>query len=68
LDGGDARRLNEIPLEETSSPNNPKVFFDIEMNGEKTGRIVIELFANFVPRTAENFVSETEYTYDKQET
>jgi len=34
---------------------NPKVFFDIEIGGDKTGRIVFELFKNIVPRTAENF-------------
>jgi len=34
---------------------NPKVFFDIEIGGEKTGRIVFELFKSVVPRTAENF-------------
>jgi len=34
---------------------NPKVYFDIEVGGEKTGRIVFELFKNVVPRTAENF-------------
>lgn len=57
LDGGEAKRLNEIPLEEAKSPNNPRVFFDIEIDGQKAGRIVMELFANHVPRTAENFVS-----------
>jgi len=34
---------------------NPKVYFDIEVGGDKTGRIVFELFKNVVPRTAENF-------------
>jgi len=34
---------------------NPKVFFDIEIGGEKAGRITFELFKNIVPRTAENF-------------
>lgn len=34
---------------------NPKVFFDIEIGGDKTGRIVFELFKNVVPKTAENF-------------
>jgi len=34
---------------------DPKVFFDIEIGGDKTGRIVFELFRNAVPRTAENF-------------
>jgi len=35
----------------------PKVFFDIEADGEKLGRIVMELRSDVVPRTAENFRS-----------
>ncbi|KAM8828308.1 peptidyl-prolyl cis-trans isomerase 7-like [Spinachia spinachia] len=34
---------------------NPKVFFDITIGGKPTGRIVMELFADVVPKTAENF-------------
>merc|ERR1712159_246871 len=34
---------------------NPKVFFDITIGGAPAGRIVMELFANVVPKTAENF-------------
>lgn len=35
--------------------NNPRVFFDISIEGKPAGRIVMELFANIVPKTAENF-------------
>ncbi|XP_062554742.1 peptidyl-prolyl cis-trans isomerase D [Armigeres subalbatus] len=34
---------------------NPLVFLDIKIGNEKVGRIVIELRADVVPRTAENF-------------
>mmetsp|Transcript_1195 Transcript_1195/g.1305 ORF Transcript_1195/g.1305 Transcript_1195/m.1305 type:complete len:355 (+) Transcript_1195:27-1091(+) len=34
---------------------NPRVFFDITIGGVPKGRIVMELFADTVPKTAENF-------------
>ncbi|MGK3738818.1 MAG: peptidyl-prolyl isomerase E (cyclophilin E) [Bacillariaceae sp.] len=35
--------------------DNPFVFFDIEIGGRKVGRVEIELRADVVPKTAENF-------------
>ncbi|GMI84635.1 rotamase cyclophilin 2 [Hibiscus trionum] len=35
--------------------SNPKVFFDILIGKAKAGRVVMELFADVVPKTAENF-------------
>jgi cyclophilin family peptidyl-prolyl cis-trans isomerase len=35
--------------------SNPKVFFDMAVGGEPVGRIVMELRADVVPKTAENF-------------
>eukprot|EP01060_Flectonema_neradi_P011399 TRINITY_DN1848_c0_g1_i3.p1 TRINITY_DN1848_c0_g1~~TRINITY_DN1848_c0_g1_i3.p1 ORF type:complete len:165 (+),score=53.92 TRINITY_DN1848_c0_g1_i3:55-549(+) len=35
--------------------SNPKVFFDITLDGSAAGRIVMELRADVVPKTAENF-------------
>ncbi|KAH9381083.1 hypothetical protein HPB48_018601 [Haemaphysalis longicornis] len=35
--------------------SNPKVFFDIEAGGEPLGRIIMNLRADVVPKTAENF-------------
>eukprot|EP00197_Chlamydomonas_leiostraca_P007296 CAMPEP_0202869428 /NCGR_PEP_ID=MMETSP1391-20130828/12447_1 /ASSEMBLY_ACC=CAM_ASM_000867 /TAXON_ID=1034604 /ORGANISM="Chlamydomonas leiostraca, Strain SAG 11-49" /LENGTH=225 /DNA_ID=CAMNT_0049549741 /DNA_START=80 /DNA_END=754 /DNA_ORIENTATION=+ len=34
---------------------NPRVFWDIAINGEDAGRIVMELRADIAPKTAENF-------------
>lgn len=34
---------------------NPVVFFDVEAGGQALGRITFELFADVVPKTAENF-------------
>merc|ERR1712160_97351 len=34
---------------------NPKVYFDMTIGGAPAGRIVFELFADKVPKTAENF-------------
>ncbi|XP_077352650.1 peptidylprolyl isomerase Ab (cyclophilin A) [Festucalex cinctus] len=36
-------------------PDNPKVYFDISIDGAKAGRLTMELFADVVPKTAENF-------------
>ena len=41
--------------EKPATTANPKVFFDITIGDEKAGRIVMELFADVVPKTAENF-------------
>ena len=35
--------------------SNPIVFLDIAVDSEKVGRVVVELFKDVVPRTAENF-------------
>ncbi|XP_057705269.1 peptidylprolyl isomerase Fa [Corythoichthys intestinalis] len=44
-----ARLLSSAPTE------NPVVFLDIEADGEPLGRIIIQLNADVVPKTAENF-------------
>lgn len=38
-----------------SETNNPKVFFDVSIDQQPAGRIVFELRADVVPKTAENF-------------
>ena len=35
--------------------SRPRVFFDITIAGKPTGRIVMELYNDIVPKTAENF-------------
>lgn len=39
----------------SSSKKNPIVFFDLAIGGKEIGRVKMELFANVVPKTAENF-------------
>jgi len=38
-----------------TSKENPRVFFDIEIDGKKAGRIQMELFKTIYPKTVENF-------------
>lgn len=38
-----------------SNPSNPRVFFDVSVDGQNIGKIVFELFKNVVPKTTENF-------------
>ena len=42
-------------IAQASSPSNPRVFFEIEIGGKPQGKIIMELFKNVTPRTAENF-------------
>ncbi|EDL90962.1 rCG63199, partial [Rattus norvegicus] len=43
------------PAAKPSNSKNPRVFFDVDIGGERVGGIVLELFADIVPKTAENF-------------
>lgn len=45
----------EAPVIPGSAKNNPKVFFDITIGGRYIGRLVMLLYADTVPKTAENF-------------
>ncbi|XP_058506486.1 peptidyl-prolyl cis-trans isomerase D [Solea solea] len=44
-----------IPTDKPTNPENPRVFFDVDIGEERAGRIVLELFADITPKTAENF-------------
>lgn len=49
---------SSTPSDDLSPGNpedNPRVFFDIEIGKKPAGRIVMELRADVVPKTAENF-------------
>ena len=37
------------------SSTNPQVFFDLDIGGKPQGRVTFELYADVVPKTAENF-------------
>eukprot|EP00756_Hemistasia_phaeocysticola_P021731 Hpha_TRINITY_DN15790_c3_g9::TRINITY_DN15790_c3_g9_i1::g.38504::m.38504/K05864/PPID, CYPD; peptidyl-prolyl isomerase D len=39
------------------SSTNPRCFLEVEIDGERAGRIEIELYSDIVPKTAENFRS-----------
>jgi hypothetical protein len=43
------------PIPDASRPDHPRVFFDITIEEEYVGRIVIELFRSECPKTVENF-------------
>ena len=42
-------------IQSTIYRSNPKVYFDITISGKPAGRVVMELRADVVPKTAENF-------------
>ena len=46
---------NPKPFPQHSHPDNPIVFLDVALGDTTLGRVKIELFANIVPKTAENF-------------
>lgn len=49
-----AEKAGTLPLEDGVEVN-PQVFLEVALNGKPAGRLVIELFMDVVPRTAENF-------------
>jgi len=51
MEGGGAEQASEAAAE----VKNPRCFMDVTIGGEMEGRIVVELYASVVPRTAENF-------------
>ena len=53
---GEASVVPDVPPAVNSDPaDNPRVYFDIQIGNMPVGRIEIELRADVVPKTAENF-------------
>jgi len=44
-----------LSIASVGSSANPQVWFDVSFGGAVQHRVVFELFANVVPRTADNF-------------
>lgn len=58
-DGEEVKKSESVDDEDQikSSLPNPKVFFDVTVGGQNAGRVTMELYADKVPKTAENFRS-----------
>lgn len=52
-DASERKALQALAMK--SDPRRPRVFLDVEVAQKPCGRVVIELFADIVPKTAENF-------------
>lgn len=46
----------KVEICEYSEEHNPRVYFDVQVEGEEKDRIEFELFKNLVPKTVENFL------------
>ncbi|CAM9261381.1 unnamed protein product [Choristocarpus tenellus] len=55
MQGGQTGRAQTSSSRNTLAMSNPQVFFDIEAGGDPLGRVTLELRADVVPKTAENF-------------
>jgi cyclophilin family peptidyl-prolyl cis-trans isomerase len=49
------KQAGTVSTADAHSDSNPKVFLDITIGEIHCGRVIIELFKNIVPKTAENF-------------
>lgn len=55
LDDGGSISSEQKVVEENPATVTHRVYFDIEIGGKPSGRVVIGLFGETVPKTAENF-------------
>lgn len=54
--GRERRGADEDDTTENKMAANPRCFFDISIEGTDIGRVIFELFADVVPKTAEKLV------------
>ena len=52
-----AKRLFSASLYQYGSHSNPRVYFTLARDGTKLGDLVFEVYANHVPKSAENLIS-----------
>jgi cyclophilin family peptidyl-prolyl cis-trans isomerase len=52
-----AKRLFSASLYQYGSKTNPRVYFTLSRDGNRLGDLVFEVYANHVPKSAENFLS-----------
>ena len=55
MDCGSSTASLAPPPPPSAEADNPNVFLDIAIGGAPAGRLVLELYADVVPKTAENF-------------
>lgn len=53
--GGGGAKGPRVAIDQASSDDNPRVFFDLQIGDEVVGRIEFELFVKITPKTCENF-------------
>jgi len=49
------KQAGSVSTDKARDPGNTQVYLDVSIGGIPSGRIIIELFKNIVPKTAENF-------------
>ena len=47
--------VSDRAARQAARPKRPRVFFDMQIGGNNAGRIIMELYGDVTPRTAENF-------------
>eukprot|EP00316_Scyphosphaera_apsteinii_P017641 CAMPEP_0119312368 /NCGR_PEP_ID=MMETSP1333-20130426/26157_1 /TAXON_ID=418940 /ORGANISM="Scyphosphaera apsteinii, Strain RCC1455" /LENGTH=198 /DNA_ID=CAMNT_0007316979 /DNA_START=207 /DNA_END=803 /DNA_ORIENTATION=+ len=55
MDKASAKPASEAAAFELPQAQNPMCYFDVTIGGKPAGRLVFELYADVVPKTAENF-------------